>query len=587
MPPRVFVCLLLFFCAATAWLPAQENPANPVAAAPDRNALQRDLDAVEARLRVTAALLDIIGARLPATSDPELAAARVTLAAAQAQADQAAGTAELAALEARVRDTEAAVAAQQESVLAKVPGYPALRARFDHLEAALADLERVEPLKNAQREELVELRRAREDLDRTLQRTRRCYRYHRAVAEAARLADAAVTARDAAREKSAALKAATRARDAARKALAALERERAAASAAGAALVTERAALETRKATLRAALTASEQAQIGSARWQHSVAVPMPDRKGKPQPARKAELWIPPGCRQVRGIILCDTIVIAGKLAQTPAIRIAAAENDLAVILSGFDAIFDYKQDNGPERLAGLLTELAAKAGHPELPHAPLLTVGHSTSGIFARNVARWQPDRVIGILHIKSGNFHHHIPVPGAGFAGVPMLAINGEYEEYGPEGGLRPEYWKQTQWIMARDQILRLRRGNPEYLIALAVDPFGTHTSWSDELTDLCALFIRATAQRRLPPPPSDPATPVRCRPLAAAEGWLVDADIKAPAHPAGPYAGYPGRKTEAFWVPDGDFAAALNRLHSQLAIPDPSRESPVPDDWPGARL
>ena len=69
--------------------------------------------------------------------------------------------------------------------------------------------------------------------------------------------------------------------------------------------------------------------------------------------------------------------------------------------------------------------------------------MGHSTAGIFCRNVAYWKPARVAGVLHIKSGNFQQqeHLPPTGS-LAGIPLLAFNGQFETFGPEGGLRAEY-------------------------------------------------------------------------------------------------------------------------------------------------
>ena len=250
------------------------------------------------------------------------------------------------------------------------------------------------------------------------------------------------------------------------------------------------------------------------------------------------------------------------------------------VALDNLDALFDYGGE-APARLAAVLAKLAQETGHPELPEAPLLTVGHSTSGIFARNVAYWRPERVLGVVHLKSGNLHQHRPDPARTLAGVPFLAINGEFEEFGPEGGIRPEFGNQTKWVMIREQLLRWRRADPRHFVGLAVHPGGGHGDWAGELSVLVARFIRGSCRLRLPHG-SEPAAPEGCRGLPPGAGWLYDARLASPRHPAAPADRYTGPTAEAFWVPDAASARAIETLHrDRLLLPEPDR--PVPAGWP----
>ena len=84
-----------------------------------------------------------------------------------------------------------------------------------------------------------------------------------------------------------------------------------------------------------------------------------------------------------------------------------------------------------------MLKQLAIRTGHEELPHLPFLTAGHSADGLFARNIGYLFPERTLGIILLKSGNFHHGIPDFDSTLAGIPLIHVSGEFEEYGPEGG------------------------------------------------------------------------------------------------------------------------------------------------------
>jgi hypothetical protein len=278
--------------------------------------------------------------------------------------------------------------------------------------------------------------------------------------------------------------------------------------------------------------------------------------------------------------------VVAGKIrlergiCTNPKIREACAEKGLGILYyePHLSALFNYRETRCEDLFLASLAQLARVSGHPEIERIPWLTMGHSTGGIFCRNVAYWKPERVIGIVHIKSGNFQDHIQDEGSSLAGVPLIALNGEFEEYGPaggdlKGGKRSRYslhpgdksrWNQTQWIMIRMQMMERRRRNENNLMSLVIHRDGGHGDWSDDLTAITAQFIRSAADARLPPGPPGGTKVVLCKPLRAADGWLTDADIKAPAHRPAPYAEYGGDRVLAFWHIDGVLAGMIEKYH-----------------------
>lgn len=328
------------------------------------------------------------------------------------------------------------------------------------------------------------------------------------------------------------------------------------------------------------ALALLERPSVG-ADWSLTVEVPRPERKGKPQSPSQAHLWIPEDAKTLRGLIVAGRIRLEKGICTSALIRKVCAEERLGILYyePHFSGIFDTAHSNCEELFLASLAHLARESGHAELELVPWLTIGHSTGGIFARNVAYWKPERVIGIIHLKSGNFQDHVQDPSRSLAGVPLLAVNGEFEEYGPaggdlKGGKRSRYslhptdkarQNQTQWVMIRMQMIERRRRNPDNLMSLVVHRGGSHTDWSDELMEITAQFIHSAARARVPVgEPDGDGRVVRCRRLSVEDGWLSDADIKAPRHEPAPFAEYTGDRTLAFWHLDKAMARAIEAYH-----------------------
>lgn len=333
-------------------------------------------------------------------------------------------------------------------------------------------------------------------------------------------------------------------------------------------------------------VAAPEARAAPGATWQYCVPLESP---GRAEPLR-AFLWLPPASRTIRGALVGGKLGIELELALDPGVRQACAESDLAIVYFAphISAVFPYWAEGSAdaERWLGAFDALARRSGHPELARVPWITMGHSTAGIFCRNVAYRWPERVAGVLHIKSGNIHQqeHLPPEGS-LAGVPFLALNGQFESYGPEGGIRPEHGRETQWVFVRKDLERLRRRDPRHLASLWIDPGADHFHGSPALAAWAALFIRKTASRRIPaaPPAPDAMEPVRCLPIAPEDGWLTDEGFDAPAveRTAGPAVGpavgpaagpapydrFEGDRATASWHYDEEMARASALHHAGL--------------------
>jgi hypothetical protein len=197
-------------------------------------------------------------------------------------------------------------------------------------------------------------------------------------------------------------------------------------------------------------------------------------------------------------------------------------------------------------------------------------------------------PERVFGVVHVAGGNMQE-MPDGGRGMVQVPFFAHNGEFEWCGPVGGghasgkfgIRPEYGNQTQWVMLREQMLRLWRGRREHRMSFVVVPNADHGAWDVGLT---AMFVRKAAQCRLPKEKRDGSTPAVCQSLPVEKGWLSDADLDHPTHEPAAFAAYKGDKDNTFWHFDEEMARAVVQYHNgNFLLPDPTKKSPVPADWP----
>jgi hypothetical protein len=277
---------------------------------------------------------------------------------------------------------------------------------------------------------------------------------------------------------------------------------------------------------------------------------------------RRAYLWIPPGCRQVRGLILGLNNMQEEYLFMNDAFRKNLADLDLGIvwIFPGFAIAAGNDQpplsgpwpngEQGQKDIVKVLSDLAKESGYPEIQYAPLLPIAHSAASPFVWGISRWS-DRVFAGIPLK-GYY------AGGPAANVPYLTIGSEWAEVGGPG------WG-VGWETYRQTILRIRSSQPGEqdveLIGNIPDMGAGHYNSNPDLVPIINLFIRKAVEARLPEhPPSE--GPVALKPITASMGALADSmKLGTPGFHPVPYDEYKGDKKLADWFLDTDLANAIN--------------------------
>jgi len=270
----------------------------------------------------------------------------------------------------------------------------------------------------------------------------------------------------------------------------------------------------------------------------------------------RAFLWIPPGCAQVRGVVIGQHNMEEEPILEHPHFRAAMSQLGFAEIwvTPGFDLFFRFDRGSGAT-FDEMMKDLADASGYRELQYVPVVYMGHSAAASAPWNFAAWNPGRTLAAISI-SGQWPYYkdqnTPDWGARTVdGVPGLVSMGEYEDAAGRAGVG----------------LAERQEHPMLAMSGLANPGAGHFDASDAKVDYLALYIKKAAQYRLPAdvPPDKPAALLPIDPTTTgwlADRWRKDQPPKAPAAPVGKYTGDP---KDAFWYFDGELAAATEKLEA----------------------
>ena len=316
----------------------------------------------------------------------------------------------------------------------------------------------------------------------------------------------------------------------------------------------------------------------GNFQWSFKLDIGLDPRR-RVERSSTAYLWVPPKTEKVKGVLVGGRILMEGALVRDPRIRQVCIENDLAIVYFNghFDAVFNYGQANpelmrwAPEMyLETFLDGLGKISGYEEIATVPLIPFGHSVGTLYAQRVGYWKPERTAAIMLLKGGLGNPPGHDPEATLDGIPLLHIQGQFEEFGSKGPLQEGEDRTAGFRACTDNYSKRRQEDPDNtLMGLFIEPGGTHFAWSPALCDVVVPFIEAVAEHRLGG--EDPNVP---KPMTADQGAYLKADFinvyeNGATLPA-PVAAkdFEGDPKEMYWYPSIEVAQAVAGYTPALA-------------------
>jgi pimeloyl-ACP methyl ester carboxylesterase len=277
-------------------------------------------------------------------------------------------------------------------------------------------------------------------------------------------------------------------------------------------------------------------------------------------------VWIPPGVKTLRGVVVHQHGCGEGscKSGLTGAFDLhwqaLAKKHDCALLAPAYEQPekadcqmwCDPRNGSSAAYQKGL-ADLGAKSGHPELARVPWALWGHSGGGHWAGGMALLHPERVAaawlrsGVPLLKTDSARAAIKahsLPEAALQ-VPLMCNPGTKEGFTVKDGRFAGVWP------ANESFFNEVRGQGG-LIGVAVDPLSSHECGNQRY--LAIPWLDACLAARLPDKAGQPL-----KPMPASSAWLAPmllpgADAAAPV----PFAQF-GEKTKAIWLPNEALARA----------------------------
>ena len=298
--------------------------------------------------------------------------------------------------------------------------------------------------------------------------------------------------------------------------------------------------------------------RVAAAPWQWSVEIKeLISEETNAHPS--AYLWIPENCKQVRAVIIGQHNMTEETIFEHPEFRKDMGKLGIAEIwiTPGIDQRWDVTKGTR-QIFETMMKNLSEISGYTELEFAPVIPIGHSAMATYPWNFAAWNPERTLAVLSIHGDSPRTHLTGYGRAnldwgtrtIEGIPSLMVMGEDE------------WWEDRLITSFDY----RREYPNAPLSFLADAGHGHFDISDELIDYLSLFLKKTAEYRLPEHSSLDA-PIQLIPVEAKNGWLADRWRKneKPTAEAASYDKYKGDKNHAFWYFDKEMADATEKYYA----------------------
>ena len=305
---------------------------------------------------------------------------------------------------------------------------------------------------------------------------------------------------------------------------------------------------------------------------------------GSPKPGERSceanyHLWLPPGVKVVRGVIVhqhgCGDGAERGSLAAAEDLhwRALAEKHGCALLGTSYRAgdhhcaAWADPRRGSHATFLRALRDFAEESRHPEIAQAPWCLWGHSGGAWWASMMLALEPDRCVAVW-LRSGSAYGsasqgpgdkdppEVPVTALR---VPVMANPGSKE--------RDDHRFRTSYSNTLDTFRDWRAKGS--LIAFAADPRSGHDCGGSRY--LAVPFFDACLAARLPE-----QSGAVLKEMPAEKAWL------APLHggTAQPAAAFTGDKTAAVWLPDAALARAWSDYVKTATVTD-TTPPPAPAD------
>lgn len=288
-------------------------------------------------------------------------------------------------------------------------------------------------------------------------------------------------------------------------------------------------------------------------------------------------LWIPPGVKTVRGVVVHQHGCGEGSCRSglTGAFDLhwqaLARRHDCALLSPVYEQpekancqLWCDPRQGSDAAFRQALADLAAASGHPELASAPWALWGHSGGGLWAGGMTLLHPERVVaawlrsGVPSLKPTSSQPAPHVIPAAALQVPVMCNLGTLEGVTDRTNRFAGVWPANEAFFRE---LRGRGG----LVGVAIDPLSSHECGNQRY--LAIPWLNACLAARLP---RRPGQPLQAMPGKAA--WLAPLPVGAPggAVPV-PAARFTGARDQSVWLPDATFARAWARYGQDTGVTD----------------
>ena len=290
-------------------------------------------------------------------------------------------------------------------------------------------------------------------------------------------------------------------------------------------------------------------------------------------------VWIPPGVKAVRGVIVHQHGCGEGscKSGLTGAFDLhwqaLAKKHDCALLAPSYEQpekadcqMWCDPRNGSDAAFQKGLADLGAKSGHPELARVPWALWGHSGGGHWAGGMVLLHPERVAaawlrsGVPLLQANAARSEIKahaLPDAALT-VPMMCNLGPKEGFSVKDGRFAGAWPANEAFFTA---VRGRGG----IIGVSIDPLTAHECGNQRYLAIPWLDVCLTARL-----PSEAGGPLK--PMSDASAWLaplpaVGAAVIAPVAAAQ----FTGAKEKSVWLPGESIAKAWTQYMKDTAVTD----------------